>query len=84
MVVEIKQRFERKDGSDCEIKIVRGVVFTDYETAGLKGKLASLTVEDGVIVGSVDMPEELTTPDEARSWAALLIAAADELEKQAK
>lgn len=82
--MEIKQRFERKDGSDCEIKIVRGVVFTDYETAGLKGKLASLIVEDGVIVGSVDMPAELTTPDEARSWAALLIAAADELEKQAK
>ena len=84
MVMEIKQRFESRDGSDCEITIVRGAVFTDYETTGLRGKSASLTVEDGVIVGSINMPEEIKTPDEARSWAALLIAAADELEKQAK
>lgn len=71
---------DRQDGSGYRIDVVRGVTFTDYEYTLDGGGLACVRVEEGVITVP-DMPDELSA-DEARSWAALLLEAADELERQ--
>lgn len=71
---------DRPDGSGYRIDVVRGVTFTDYEYALDGGKSASVRVEQGVITAP-DIPPEIGA-DEARSWAALLLEAADELERQ--
>lgn len=71
---------ERIDGSAYDIEVLRGVTFRNYQQPGYV--MIEVSVEDGVICHN-EMPDEITTPDEARAWAALLLAAADELERQA-
>lgn len=64
-------------GEEYTIDVCRGVTFRDYGTAGMDQCEAA--VEDGVITLR-NVPDELTVW-QARSWAALLNDAADELER---
>jgi hypothetical protein len=76
--------FQRTDGTNFSVSVCYGQTFTDYETVGNNGSSAEIRFEDGVIVGHFNIPEEIKTPDEARSWAALFMAAADAMEKSTK
>lgn len=69
---------ETMDGRGYRVNVIRGVTFRDYDTAGMESCEAS--VEEGVITLR-NIQDELTVW-QARSWAALLLAAADELEGQ--
>lgn len=71
---------ERIDGTTYDIEVSRGVTFRNYQQPGFA--LIEVSVEDGVICHN-EMPDEIKSPDEARAWAVLLMAAADELERQA-
>lgn len=64
-------------GEDYDIRVIRGVTFRDYDTCGMERCEAA--VEEGVITLR-NVPDELTVW-QARSWAALLMDAADELER---
>lgn len=63
-------------GADYDVQVTRGVTFRDYRTAGMER--CEVAVEEGVITLR-NAPDELTVW-QARSWAALLLDAADELE----
>jgi hypothetical protein len=60
------------------IDIARGVTFRAYEVAGMDR--AEVMVEDGVITLSEALPDELNQW-QARALAAMLMEAADELER---
>lgn len=70
---------ERIDGSQYDIEVVRGVTFRSYQQPDYT--MIEVSVEDGVICHN-EIPDEIKTADEARAWAALLMAAADELERE--
>ena len=56
--------------------IWRGIVFRDYDSAGLDR--TEVCAADGVVT-TCNLPDEMT-PYQARIVAAMLVAAADELE----
>lgn len=60
-------------------EVVRGITFRDYSHTTPSGKLAEVSYEDGVI--HAEIPIEIGGPEEARSWADLLNAAALEAEQ---
>lgn len=63
-------------GNDYDIAVTRGVTFRAYDTAD--SDRLEVSVEDGVI--TVRLPDEICEW-EARALAALLMDAADELER---
>lgn len=65
------------NGGEYEIEVTRGVTFRAYGVAD--SDRLEVSVEDGVI--AVRLPDELCQW-EARALAALLMEAADELERQ--
>lgn len=72
---------ERIGGGQYDIEVTRGVTFRVYSLPISLGRKYEVHVEDGVISVDPGIAEpEMTEPDQARAWAALLLAAADELE----
>lgn len=69
---------ESPNGEKWEVEVTRGVSFRAYEVRW-SDKL-EVTVEEGVITHR--LPDELDAQD-ARAFAALLMEAADELERGA-
>lgn len=64
-------------GEDYDIEVTRGVTFRAYGIAGMESCEAA--VEEGVITLR-NLPDEMGVW-QARAWAALLLDAADELER---
>lgn len=65
-------------GEDYEIVVSCGVVFRSYDTPGFEK--VEVCVEDGVITHSQWIPDEMNQ-HQARALAAMLMDAADELER---
>lgn len=65
-----------------DIEVTRGVTFRDYSHTTPSGKLAEVSFEDGVV--HAEIPIEIGGPEEARSWASLLNAAALEAEQSGR
>ena len=66
-------------GNDYEVVITPGKFFRCYDVKGTWGMEVVVT-ENHI---SLDIPDgKIKTPEIARAWAALLMEAADELERQ--
>jgi hypothetical protein len=68
-------------GKNYEIEVTRGVTFRCYDIAGYDR--LEVAVEEGVITIRQELPHEMTQW-QARALAAMLLDAADELEKSTK
>ncbi len=65
-------------GEDYEIEVTRGVTFRCYDIPGFER--VEVTVEEGGITHSQFLPDEMDQR-QARAFAAMLMDAADEVER---
>lgn len=62
------------------LTVTRSVVFRCYDLPIYLGVRFEVAVEDGLITCDQAIADEMTAPAQARAWASLLLAAAEELE----
>lgn len=77
-MADVTHSGETLHGERWEVNVTRGVTFRVYGVAGVAERF-EVTVEDGVITHNV--PDELSA-HEARAFAAMLMEAAYQMEKQ--